>query len=198
MSNAEGPELSTFADRVIWAWNSLPRKKGRPPAWKLLEREHGVPLATFSKLFSGERSTVTLATLPRLAEALQVKEEWLTRREGPDPVPTGTIIGRGEDRYGDIDPSAWVRKYSAIGAIPPGGPNPFQVAALYLGSDVDADIIEELAAEARGREDTRTAQGWGAELKRRQDARKAAQAAEKEAKKRPAKKAHPERKRRAG
>lgn len=177
MSNDERPPLETLGDRVWWAWNCLPRERGKPPAWKKLEAEHKISAATFSKLVDGSRSTVDLDTLTKLATALNVSEDWLRKKPnaGPDPMPTGSLQGRKEDnRYAGLDPFATVRKYAAIGGYDPKSPNPFQVAALYHGTTVDADIIEAVANDARGREGTRTAIGWGRELLERQNARNAA------------------------
>ena len=74
-------------------------------------------------------------------------------------------------------------------------PNAFQVAVLYHGSAIDADIIEAVANEARGREESRSALGWGRELVERQRAKNTARAATKQ--KRQTAPAAPQPKRRA-
>lgn len=192
------PDLPNLGDRVWWAWNCLPRDKGRLPPWKGLEREHGISPATFSKLISGERSTVGIDTLPKLAAALRVSEQWLMRREGQDPTPSGPLIGRGEDRYANHDPGAWVRKYNAIGPVDHGRPNPFQVAAMYHGAELDADVVEAVAAEARGDEGRLTAIGWGRLLLERQAAKREALAQAKAAKRKHKAEPAPAKRRAAG
>lgn len=181
MSDAERPTLTTLGDRVWWAWNALPRKGGKPPTWKSLERDFGIPLASFSKLVKNDRRSVDSATLPKLAAALRVSEAWLVRRDGPDPTPTGALLGRDEG-HGDVL-DALVRKHAVAGSGEK--PNAFQVAVLYHGSAIDADVIETVANEARGREESRTALGWGRVLVERQRAKREAAQAAKEAKRKP-------------
>lgn len=171
---ATGISLESLSDRVWFAWNCLPRtNRGKPPSWKQLEKDFEISGATFSKLVSGERSTVDSDTLGKLAQALNVTTDWLTKRKGDDPTPTGPVRSR-EKRFDAYDPSTFVAKYDAIGGALIERPNPFQVAVLYHGRDIDKSIVEALAKEAAGREETRTAIGWGRELIERQNKRSAA------------------------
>jgi hypothetical protein len=181
--DVERPTLTTLGDRVWWAWNALPRKAGKPPTWKSLERDFKIPLASFSKLVKNDRRSVDSETLPKLAAALHVSEAWLVRRDGPDPKPTGALLGREEGHSDVLD--ALVRKHAVAGGLGGEKPNPFQVAVLYHGSAIDADVIEAVANEARGREESRTALGWGRVLVERQRAKNEAKQAAKAAKKKP-------------
>lgn len=171
--------LESLNDRVWYAWNCLPRiDRGKPPSWKSLEKKFEISGATFSKLVSGERSTVDADTLTKLARALEVTVAWLASGEGEPPKPTGPIKPR-QSRFEELDPMTWVAKYESIGGVMIERPNPFQIAALYHGGEVDKDIIEAVAVEARGREDTRTKVGWGRELLERQHRRDAQKSAKK-------------------
>lgn len=106
--------LETINDRAWYAWQCLPRKRtkkgalGKPPSYRSLERDYDISPATLSKLFSGDRKTVELGTIPKLAAALRVTERWLMHGEGQPPELTGPYKPR-EDKFADHDPATWVQ-----------------------------------------------------------------------------------------
>lgn len=169
----------TINDRVWYAWHCLPRdKRGKPPSWKGLEKKYAISQATFSRLASGERKTVDLETLPRLAEALGVGVLWLLKGDGDRPKLTGPYRPRAE-RYEEFDPTAWGARVTAAGGvdavITPS--NPFQAAVQTLLLDVSEETITRVAEEAKGVESTRPAHHWGARLRTVEQEVRAARAA---------------------
>lgn len=168
--------LGTIADRAWYAWHCLPRsKKGKPPSWKSLEKEYGVATTTFSKLFSGERKTVELETLPKMASALRVSEMWLYKGEGEVPKLSGPLEHR-HDRYEEFDPAAWAARAEAAGGVDSivTPKNAFEAAVQTLLLDVSAETIRAVADEARGHENERPAHHWGRILRDREQQRRAA------------------------
>lgn len=84
----------TFNGRAWLAYHSLPRdkKKGTPPARSTLEQAHGLSNAQLTKVFNGAGATT--ATLPRIAAALNVSQDWLITGVGAPPTPTGPVPPR--------------------------------------------------------------------------------------------------------
>lgn len=166
------PPLSTYAERVWYAYQCLPRAKGKG-------RRHGLPtyrslendpkrnpdptkpaLATWSKLFSGERTDPRTETKKLIADTLGVDRAWLELGIGTPPQLTAPYRPMPLDEtLAEHDPSEWARKYDAIGG-PSGPPNNFQVAVLFLGSALTTKTVEAGAARAQGREHEMTPLGW--------------------------------------
>lgn len=85
--------IGTFARRVWFAYNCLPRENGSLPLQRYLERDHGLPRGLFNKIFTGERQEPRTTTLRRLGEALRVHDRWLSHGDGDGPtVPPGCVI----------------------------------------------------------------------------------------------------------
>lgn len=131
-------KLDTLAERAWLAWHSLPRgPKGDPPGWKGLEAEHGVPGATFSKMFSGKRAEPRGTTVAAMARALHVDAAWLQFGQGEPPKPTGPV-----------PPPPW-QEVERIVVREDRYPSRARAAAAHeLLRDVDAQAIADVLAEA--------------------------------------------------
>lgn len=152
----------TLNDRVWYAFHCLQRVRGKPPAATAVEAQHDISRGTLSRLFKGDRKTVDNETLAKLATALNVTTDWLSRGIGERPKLTGAIRPRDE-RYEELDPSTWVEKSIAAGGltIPT---NNFQAAVATLFNELSVETIRAVAAEAVGHENERPAHHWGARL----------------------------------
>lgn len=152
-------EHETLADRAWLAWHSLPRdEKGEPPGWKGLEAEHGVPGATFSKVFSGKRTEPRSSTVEAMARALRVSPEWLQFGRGQPPQPTepvpvppwreGERVMVRDDRY----------------------PSRARAAAAHeLLRDVDPQAIVDVLAEAHDADEDPGERYWFNRIQARSD-----------------------------
>ena len=156
--------LVTFADRAWYAYQCLPRgKNGKPPSLlKAMGPEKSLLLA---RLFNGERSVPREETRALIAAALRVPRAWLDLADGEAPKLSAPYKPMVRDqKMREQDPGEWIKKYKAIGGVPGEAPNNFQRAVLFYGSRVSADAIEEVANEARGREDSRPMIEWAKRL----------------------------------
>jgi hypothetical protein len=89
------PLLPTLADRVWFAYHSLPRDaKGNLPTYVALERPLKLPNGTFSRLIIGARAELRGTTLGLISKALTVRLEWLLNGGDDGPVPTGIVPPR--------------------------------------------------------------------------------------------------------
>lgn len=159
--------LDTFAERAWFAY--LCKRAGGKLAYKTLETksEKGdppdglPPKATFSKLFKGDRAEPREAARIAIARVLGVEREWLELGKGAAPVLTVPYVPMPKnEEHDEHDPTEWVRKYKALESVSA----KFQAAVMQLGSSIDADVIERVAAEARQRETDLETLGWMARL----------------------------------
>jgi transcriptional regulator with XRE-family HTH domain len=167
--------LEDLNDRAWFAYQCLPREKptnrlGKKagnltglPAYGRLEKDHELPGALFSKLFSGERKSVDSKTLTKLARALQVSAGWLLTGEGEAPTLTGPYEPR-LDLYAQHDPARWAEQYTenpvTLSRDRKQYANPFEEAAETVRERVPARWLATQREEARGREWDRPAAGW--------------------------------------
>lgn len=97
--------LDSLAERAWYAFHCLPRgsrtKKPTPPT--VLEKAHGLPRGSLGLIFSGTRTEPRLATRAKLAEALQVTEDWLIRGTGTPPTLTGLLPPRPRAEVWETD-----------------------------------------------------------------------------------------------
>ncbi len=158
------PPLDTLNDRVWYAWHCLPRgANGRPPPWKPFEKLHGIALATFQKLATEDRRSVDFETLVKLARALGVTTDWLSKGEGPAPTPTGPVSSRAE-RYALAQTlDATMAKVEAGGGVGPATEptTQLQMAVATLLEEISPETIAKVTAEHKGAEDTKPAHHWG-------------------------------------
>jgi transcriptional regulator with XRE-family HTH domain len=132
-----------------------------------LEAEFDLPPTTLSRLFSGERKTVELKTLPKLAAALRVSEMWLFKGEGQAPTLTGRFTSR-RDQFGlEADFEELGEKINAMGGDATALARPrnnFEAAAQTLIFQLSEEAIAAVAAEAKGLEDSKPPHHWGKRL----------------------------------
>ena len=157
--------LETFAQRAWYAYQCLPRdERGRPPT--LGEVVGNERRSMLSKFFKGHRSDPRQDTRVWMAEALKVPRAWLDYGEGVPPKLTGPYRRMPIDKsVKEEDPEEWVKKYEAIGGVPKGIPNNFQIAVLFFRERLDTRVMAEVAREAHGQEDTKTPEEWGRRLR---------------------------------
>jgi hypothetical protein len=153
--------LETFAERVWYAYQCLPR--GRDGKLPSIDSLLGRPRrAMLTRLFSGERSNSRPETRMILAEVLNVPLEWLDSGKGDPPRLTGPYrcnLGVCQDRDAD-----YVRRFIAIG-VDEDSVNNFVLAVLWLREKLDTRAIEEVALQAKGRENLVTREEWAHQLR---------------------------------
>jgi hypothetical protein len=101
------PLLPSFADRVWFAYHSLPRdENGNLPSFASLEKAHELGNNTIRRAASGARTEQTKRTFRLLAEALRVSESWLEFGGANGPTPTGVVPPRPGMKWlvhGEVD-----------------------------------------------------------------------------------------------
>lgn len=73
--------------RAWFAWQCLPRdRKGAPPSFRSLERQHGLSNNDLSRLVWDAYERLTVEKARKFAAALGTTAEWLEWEEGPGPM----------------------------------------------------------------------------------------------------------------
>ena len=156
--------LANFGERAWYAYQCLPRQpNGDPPSMMaVIGKVHRQKL---SKIFRGEVTDPEETTRKLVAEVLHVSRGWLDHGVGDPPALTGPYLEMPRDaNLLKHDPEEWARKYDAIGGVPTATPNNFQIAVLFYHADLDRRAIEDVAKEARGRENARSPKEWASLL----------------------------------
>lgn len=169
--------LDTFAERVWYAYQCLPRPKGKLPSKESLEnyvdpktglqrgRDDGPSFGTFSKLFKGNKVEPRPETRAKIANVLGVDVRWLDYRDGTQPRLTGPYRRmRKDESLAEYDLGEQVKKYDAIGGVD-GQSNHFRTAVLFYKSVLDLRAIEDVAKAANGRENGEEPIEWARQLR---------------------------------
>lgn len=159
--------LDTLAERAWYAYHALPRDfRGNPPSYRSLEQEHGLPQATFAKLFGGHKKSVGSANLPRLCRALGVNVAWLTESVGDPPELTGPIQPLR------FDASAWTAASApASGIAASSDPYPRRTAAADIAREdgvSEEAVLSVLKEPVAERDADRSRLWWALRMRRRQ------------------------------